>query len=82
MLKNKIKFIYFILVLFYFFHKNVVYITFSVLPDLIASKSADLVSGTASTGLLLVNSICGGGGGGGAAFINGGGGGIKISSKI
>jgi len=47
-----------------------------------ASNSADLVSGTASTGLLLVNSICGGGGGGGAAFINGGGGGIKMSSKI
>lgn len=47
-----------------------------------ASNSADLVSGTASTGLLLVNSICGGGGGGGAAFINGGGGGIKMSSNI
>lgn len=54
----------------------------SVLPDRMASKRADLVSGTASTGLLLVNSICGGGGGGGAAFINGGGGGIKDSSKI
>jgi hypothetical protein len=55
--------------------------TFSVLPDLIASRSADLVSGTlamASTGLLTFdNSICGGGGGGGAAFISGGGGGIN-----
>jgi len=57
--------------------------TFSFLPDLIDSKSADLVSGTASTaGLVIVdNSICGGGGGGGAAFIRGGGGGIKKSSK-
>lgn len=64
----------------YFIENNVH--TLSVLPDLMASKSADLVSGTASTGLLLINSICGGGGGGGAAFINGGGGGIKNSSKI
>lgn len=55
--------------------------TFSVLPDLIASRSADLLSGTlatTSTGLLTIdNSICGGGGGGGAAFIRGGGGGIN-----
>jgi len=56
--------------------------TLSVLPDLIASKSADLVSAAASAGLFFNDSICGGGGGGGAAFINGGGGGIKNSSKI
>lgn len=43
-----------------------------------ASKSADLVSGTASTGLLIFDSIWSGG----AAFINGGGGGIKMSSII
>lgn len=48
-----------------------------------ASKSADLVSGTASIIGLFVfdDSICGGGGGGGTAFINGGGGGIKKSSE-
>lgn len=59
--------------------------TFSVLPDLMASKSADLLSGTlatASTGLLTFNnSICGGGGGGGAELISGGGGGINELSK-
>lgn len=47
-----------------------------------ASKSADLVSGTVSTGLLIFdNSICGGGGGGVVSFISGGGGGMKKSSK-
>lgn len=46
-----------------------------------ASKSADLVSGTSSTGLFIFDPIWGGGGGGGAEFINGGGGGINESSR-
>lgn len=48
-----------------------------------ASKSADLLSGSISRGLVTFNnSICGGGGGGGAAFSGGGGGGgINLSSK-
>lgn len=57
--------------------------TFNVVPDLMASKSADLVSGTVSASLFTFDdSICGGGGGGATTFISGGGGGgIKKSSK-
>lgn len=46
-----------------------------------ASKSADLVSGAVSVGLLVFDSNWGGGGNV-APLINGGGGGIKTSSII
>lgn len=55
--------------------------TFNVVPDRIASKSADLVSGTVSTGLFIFDNSIGGGGGGAVTFISGGGGGMKKSSK-
>lgn len=55
--------------------------TFSVLPDRIASKSADLLSGSAGLLIFICDSIWGGGGGGGVKFISGGGGGGTKNSS-